>query len=91
MTFSARTNPNTDSLLKEAVKLIDKNLMTSMLKHPSYNDRYRKVYSLPVKDGGPGILIPEDRGNEYELSFRICESLRNRNAIDAELPQEKNP
>ena len=60
-----------------------------MLNHPSYNDRYRKFFSLPLKEGGLSILLPEDRANEYERSIRICEPLQNHNAIDAEFHQEK--
>ena len=37
LTFIDRTTPNADSLLNEAKK-IDKNLIHSMLNHPSYND-----------------------------------------------------
>ena len=60
-----------------------------MLNHPSYSDRYRKVFSLPLKEGGLNILLPEDRANEYERSIRVCEPLQNQNAIDAEFYQEK--
>ena len=80
-----------DSLLREAEKIIDKTLLPLMLNHPSYNDRYRKVFSLPLKDGCLiSILLPEDRANEYERSIRICEPLQNDNAIDAEFHQEKS-
>ena len=89
LTFIARTTPNADSLLREAEKIIDKNLIPSMLNHPSYSDRYRKVFSLPLKEGGLNILLPEDRANEYERSIRVCEPLQNQNAIDAEFYQEK--
>ena len=51
--------------------------------------RYWKVFSLPLKEGGLSILLPEDRANEYERSIRICEPLQNHNAIDAEFHQEK--
>ena len=60
-----------------------------MLNHPSYNDRYRKVFSLPPKEVGLSILLPEDRAKEYERSIRICEPLQNHNAIDAEFHQKK--
>ena len=60
-----------------------------MLNHPSYNDRYRKVFSLPLKEGELSIVLPEDSANEYERSIRICEPLQNNNAIDAEFHQEK--
>ena len=89
LTFIARTTPNADSLLREAEKIIDKNLIPSMLNHPSYSDRYRKVFSLPLKEGGLNILLPEDRANEYERSIRVCEPLQNQNAIEAEFYQEK--
>ena len=58
-----------------------------MLNHPSYNDRYRKVFSLPVKEDGLSILLREDRADEYERSIRVCEPLQNHKAIDAEFHQ----
>ena len=75
LTFIARTTPNAVSLLREAEKIIDKNLIPSMLNHLSYSDRYRKVFSLPLKEGGLNILLPEDRANEYERPIRVCEPL----------------
>ena len=60
-----------------------------MLNHPSYNDKYRKVFSLPFKADDVSILLPEDRANEYERSIRICEPLQNHNAVDAEFHQKK--
>ena len=60
-----------------------------MLNLPSYNNRYRKVFSLPVNEGGLSFVLPEDMSNEYERSIRICEPLQNHNAIDAKLYQEK--
>ena len=59
-----------------------------MLNHPSYNDRYRKVFSLPVKNGGVSIFLTEDRANKHERSIRICKPLRNHNAIDTEFQQK---
>ena len=61
----------------------------SIWNHPSYNDRYRKVFSLPLKGGGLSILIAEDRANEFGRSVRNCEPLQNQNAIDSEFHQEK--
>ena len=89
LTFIARTTPNADSLLSEAKKIIDENLTSLKLNHPSYNDRYRMVFSLPLKEGGISILLPEDRTNKYERSIRNCEPLQNHNAIDAEFHQEQ--
>ena len=88
LTFIAST-PNADSLQREAEKIIDNNLIPSMLNHPSYNDRNRKVFSLPLKEVGLSILLPEDRANQYERSIRICEPFQYHNAIDAEFHQEK--
>ena len=63
LTFIARTTAKADSLLKEAEQIIDENLIPSMLNHHSYNDRYRKVFSLPLEEVGLSILLPEDRAN----------------------------
>ena len=89
LTFNARTTPNSVILLTEAEKINDKNLVPSRFNFPSYNDRYRNVFSLPPKNGGLEILHPEDRANEYERCIRICKPLQNRNAIDAESHQEE--
>ena len=89
LTSIAGTTPNSDSLLREAEKLIDKNLPPSMLNNPTYSDRYRKVFSLPLKERGLSILLFEDRAIEYERSIRYCEPLQNHNAVDAEFRQEK--
>ena len=48
-----------------------------------------RFFSLPVKNGGSSILLPEDRANDYEKSIRICEPLQNHNAIDAEFRPEQ--
>ena len=60
-----------------------------MLNDPSFNDSYRKVFSLPVKNGGLRILLPEDSSNKYERTLQICEPLRNHSATEAEFHQEK--
>ena len=86
--FIARTTPNTDSMLREAEKIIDENLIPSILSYPSYNDRYQKNFSLPVEEGGLSILLREKRAKEYERSIRIDEPLHNHNAIDAEFQQK---
>ena len=65
LTFIGRITPNSDSLLRETKKS-DKNLISSMLKQPSYNDKYQKVFSHLVRDGGLSILLPEDKVNEYQ-------------------------
>ena len=44
-----------------------------MLNHPSYNDIHQEIFSLPVKENGQNIFIPEDRTIDYENSFWICE------------------
>ena len=53
-----------------------------MMSHPSYHDRYRNVFSLPVEDRGLSILLQKDRANDYERYIRICEPLQNHNTID---------
>ena len=60
-----------------------------MLNHPSYNDRHRNVFSIPRKEGGLSIPLPEDTANEYERSIRNCEPLQNHNDLDAEFHQAK--
>ena len=76
LTFIARTTPNADSLLREVEKIIDKNLIPSMLNHLSYNDKYWNVFSLPLKEGRLSILLPEDRANEYERSIGFVSRYR---------------
>ena len=84
LNFIARTIPNSDSLLREADQINDKNLIPSMLNNPSYNDKYRNVFSLSDKEGELSILLPEDRAQEHERSIQICNPLQNHNAVDAD-------
>ena len=63
--------------------------MPSILNHPSYNDKYRKVFPIPVKDGGLSILLHADKANKYEIFIRICEPLQNHSSIDAEFHRAK--
>ena len=62
--------------MREAEKIIDKFLIPSMLNHPSYNDGHRKVFSLPVKEGGLSILLPEDRERNMKDLFGFVSRYR---------------
>ena len=53
-----------------------------MLIHSSHYNKYRKVFSLLVNERGLNIF--EDRANEHEGSFRICEPLQDHSAVAAE-------
>ena len=87
--FIAGITPNSHSLLREVEQIKDKIFILSMLKHPSYNDKSRKVFSFQVKDGGLSIILPDDRANEEKTSNGICEPLQNYSAEAAGFHQEK--
>ena len=55
------------------------------MNHPSYDVKYQKFLSLPVKGRNQNILLPCDRANDYKRSVRICEPLQRHNASDADL------
>ena len=88
LTFIARTTPNPGSLLREAEKKLIKFLYLQCWITP-LTMRYRKVFSLPLKEGGLSTLLPEDRANEYERFIRFGDPLQNHNAVDAEFHQEE--
>ena len=59
----------------------------SIVNHPTYNDKYRKIFSLFVREGGLSILLPEEMAHEYERSLKITqpfESLDDAIDIDSE-------
>ena len=81
----AKTTPNSDSLLRETDKIIDKKLILLMLNHSSYNDKFRKVFSVSIKNGGLGSLLPEDRAEKWGTFVRLCSvSLQNYSVVDTE-------
>ena len=90
LTFITRTTPKSEDLIEKAEKFITDDLITSLVSHPTYNEKYRKIFSLPVREGGLSILLHEDKANEYERSLKITKPFENMNDhtdIDAEQMQ----
>ena len=69
LAFIAWTTSNTDSVLREAKEIIDKIIIPAKPNHPSHNNNYRNVFSIPVKDGGLIILLREDQAKESQRLF----------------------
>ena len=86
--FISRTTPNSSRLLVESEKIIHDSLIPSMINHPTYDDKYRQIFSLPVREGGLNISLPEDNEKEYERS-RLITSPFNEPSIDSEQNQER--
>ena len=90
LTFITRTTPNSEDLFQKTEKFITDDLIPSLVSNPTYNEKYRKIFSLPVREGGLSILLPEDRAHEYERSLKITKPFENMNDhtdIDAEQMQ----
>ena len=76
LTFIAKTTPNADSLLRKTENIIDKYFLPSMFNHLSFIDKYWNVFSLPFKEGGLSILLPEDRQTKTKDLFEIVSPYR---------------
>ena len=90
LTFITRTTPKSEDLIEKTEKFITDDLIPSLVSHPTYNEKYRKIFSLPVRKGGLSILLPEDRAHEYERSLKITkpfENMHDHTDIDAEQMQ----
>ena len=74
LAFIARTTPHFVKLFEEAENIVKNDLISSMLNLPSSNNKYRNLFSLPVRDGGPSLLAAKYRSNEYQRSH-VCEPL----------------
>ena len=87
-TFISRTTPNSEVLIDKTESIINDDLIPSIVNHPTYNDKYRKIFSLPVREGGLSILLPEDRAHEYERSLKINQPFEGLDdAIDIDMEQ----
>ena len=75
LTFLSRTTPDTFDLLEEAEKVINDHLIPNLVCNTNYDETYRDIFSLPVREGGLNIIRPEDRTLEYERSKTISEPL----------------
>ena len=75
LTFLSRTTPDTFDLLEEAEKFINDHLIPNLVFNTNYDETYRDIFSLPVREGGLNIIRPEDRILEYERSKTISEPL----------------
>ena len=51
LTFSARTTTNIEDVLKECDKSINDKLLPNPMKKPAYNQKYRNIFWLPIKEG----------------------------------------
>ena len=76
-TFIMRTVPNISEFLKPLDNSIDK-FVRWLLNNYEFNSTERMLFSLPVKLGGLGILIPSQVSDfQYSNSIFITESLKN--------------
>ena len=75
LTFLSRTTPDTFDLLEEAEKVINDHLIPNLVCNTNYDETYRDIFSLPVREGGLNIIRSEDRILEYERSKTISEQL----------------
>ena len=72
LTFLSRT---TFDLLEEAEKIINDHLIPNLVCITNYDETYRDIFSLPVREGELNIIRPEDRILEYKRSKTISEPL----------------
>ena len=68
LTFISRTTPNCESLFEETEKIIKDELIPSLVNHNSYNDNFRNIFALPVREGGLNILQQGDRADDCARS-----------------------
>ena len=87
LTFITRTTPNSNSILHATENVIKDKLIPSIVHHPSYDDKHRQIFSLPVREGGLNILTPDDREHEYERSIKITKPFEE--AEDIETAQNR--
>ena len=89
LTFISRTTPNCESLFEETEKVIKDELIPSLVNHNSYNDKFRDIFALPVREGGLNILQPEDRVDDYTRSKLLSDPLAMNETMNAEVEQER--
>ena len=89
LTFISRTTPNCEPLFEETEKIIKDEFIPSLVNHNSYNDNFRNIFALPVREGGLNILQPEDRADDYTRSKLLSDPLAMPDLTTAEVEQER--
>ena len=84
LTFLSRTTPAILENLQETEKLIKNKLIPALTGKQEVSEDDRLLFSLPVRDGGLNISLPEDRQQEINWSREMSSCLEN---DDAELQQ----
>ena len=56
--FLSRTKPDTFDLLEEAEKVINDRLIPNLVCNTNYDETYRDIFSLPVREGELNIIRP---------------------------------
>ena len=75
LTISARTTPIIVYLLRKCEITINNELLPNLLENPAYNQIYRSIFSLPIREAGLKILNPEDLYMENERSVELSNPL----------------
>ena len=71
LTFSARTKTNIADFLKECEISVNNELLPNLLMNPAYNQKYRTIISLAIRESGLNIPKPEERFIENERSVQL--------------------
>ena len=80
LTFLARTTPGVIENLQETEKIVSEKLLPAITGNSKTTRDERTLFSLPVREGGLNVALPDDRSNELDWSLRMSACLENDHA-----------
>ena len=89
MSFSNRVTPGFHHMLHEAESVIHNKMIPALTNRDIPNENERKLFSLPIKDGGLNLRLPEDYCKDYIWSQLASMPLEDSDPINAELCQRR--
>ena len=87
--FLTRTTPDMEEYLQEPEKHIKENLIPSLTGKNTVTTTDRILFSLPVRNGGLNISLPEDNINNLRWSKSLGDCLSNADPMTAENSQHR--
>ena len=89
LTFLSRTTPDIDELLEDSEKIISEKIIPNITGQDRPTEPERKLFSLPLRNGGLNIMVPQDRKNDLRWSRDVASHLNSDDITTCERNQNK--
>ena len=75
LSFLSRTTPDTRPIFEATETILSNTLIPALTGRPRPSEDQRRIFSLPTKNGGLNIQLPEDHEHDLEWSHKMTACL----------------